>query len=137
MNILTYGEIIEAGSSAFTAVAIMDDGKLILHFKGVIRIDHPEKELSDFIEELNRKIDGSLIYSCELNFTDLKYCNSNGFYSLMDIIEVVYSHTQCPITIKRLDNDDWHTEILPILLNLDNAEIAQRTKFLGYNHSII
>jgi hypothetical protein len=131
MKILTYGEIIEAGKSVFTAVANLDDGKLGVSFRGVIRIDHPEKELSPFIEELFSKLGENDIYSCELDFTELTYCNSNGFYSLMDIIEVVYDHTACPVTIKRLQKDDWHKEILPILLNLDNMQISERTNLVG------
>jgi hypothetical protein len=130
MIILTYGEIIEAGSSVFTCVATLDDGKLIINFKGVLRVDNPEKELASFVEELNMKLDEKTIYSCDLDFTELHYCNSNGFYTLMDIIDVVYNHTSCLITIKRLTKDDWHYEILPILLNLDDTHIAERTSIL-------
>ena len=130
MTILTYGEIIEHGSSVFTSVAILDDGKLTIHFKGVIRIDNPENELSSFIEELKNKLAENTIYCCELDFSELLYCNSNGFYSLLDIINSVYTHTDCPITIKRITNDDWHYEILPILLNLDDRCIAERTSIM-------
>ncbi|MBN2532413.1 MAG: hypothetical protein JXB88_05950 [Spirochaetales bacterium] len=130
MIILTYGEIIEAGSSVFTCVAMLDDGKLVIHFKGVIQVDNPDKELASFIEELTMKLDKETVYSCDLDFTELHYCNSNGFYTLMDIIDVIYTCTNCSITIKRLTRDDWHYEILPILLNLDDMNIAERTSIL-------
>ena len=65
MIILTYGEIIEAGSSVFTCVAILDDGKLVINFKGVLRVDNPEKELTSFIEELDMKLDESTAKACD------------------------------------------------------------------------
>ncbi|MBN1699357.1 MAG: hypothetical protein JW881_17690 [Spirochaetales bacterium] len=127
MLILTYGEIIESGTSVFTSVAYFDKGKLVLSFKGVIRVDNPGKQLLPFIIELAQKLRNKEIDSCELDFSELTYCNSNGFYSLMDIAETIYKNTQSPVTVKRLKNDDWQQQILPILLNLDEKRIAERT----------
>jgi hypothetical protein len=127
MLILTYGEIIESGTSVFTSVAYFDNGKLVLSLKGVIRVDNPGKQLLPFIIELGQKLNNTIISSCELDFSELTYCNSNGFYSLMDIVEIIYRSTLCPVTVKRLKKDDWQQQILPILLNLDDISIAGRT----------
>jgi hypothetical protein len=130
MLILTYGEIIESGTSVFTSVAYFDQGKLILSFKGVIRVDNPGKQLLPFIIELGQKLRNTIITSCELDFSELTYCNSNGFYSLMDIVEIIYRSTNSPVIIKRLKKDDWQQQILPILLDLDDIDIACRTEVM-------
>jgi hypothetical protein len=47
----------------------------------------------------------------------------------MDIAEMIIGTTKGPITVKRLKDDDWQQETLPILLNVDEAEIGVRTTF--------
>ncbi len=64
-----------------------------------------------------------------LDFTELEFCNSNGFYVIMDIVELVYLLLPGPVLVRRLQEDDWQQETLPILLNLDEETIAARTTF--------
>jgi hypothetical protein len=128
MEILTYGDIMEGGTSVFTAIIKIKGEELITSFKGVIRVDNPYKHLSYFIKDIETKIIVKEIKSTIIDFTELKYTNSNGFYVLMDIIDNIYKNTKGPITIKRLKDDDWQQETLPILLNCDDEKISSRIK---------
>ena len=65
----------------------------------------------------------------EFDFKELDFCNSNGFYIIMDITEMIINTIGGPITVKRLKGDDWQQETLPILLNVDEPEIEARTTF--------
>jgi hypothetical protein len=47
----------------------------------------------------------------------------------MDIIEIIYDTFSAPVLVKRLKDDDWQQETLPILLNIDEPEIDERTNF--------
>ena len=129
MKILTFGEILTDGQSAFTAITQQDDKTIITYFKGVIRVDNPFKHLSHYIEDLKTKLPEMEINRVILDFTELKYCNSNGFYTLIDIIESIYHQTEGQVIIKRLKNDDWQQETLPIIINIDDKEVKKRTFF--------
>jgi hypothetical protein len=129
MKIITYGEIIEAGNSKFTAVTQLNNDELIIKLNGKIRTENPYKYLSKYIEDMRTKIIETEIKNTTLDFTELQYCNSNGFYALMDVIEIAYNKTSCPVTIKRLKHDDWQQETLPILLNISDEQIQKRTTF--------
>jgi hypothetical protein len=72
---------------------------------------------------------GRTIERTVIDFTELEFCNSNGFYIIMDIIELVYAAATGPVLVRRLEEDDWQQETLPILLNLDEAAVAARTSF--------
>ena len=65
----------------------------------------------------------------EFDFKELDFCNSNGFYIIMDISEMIINAIKGPITVKRLKADDWQQETLPILLNVDEPEIEARITF--------
>jgi hypothetical protein len=130
MKLLSYADIMESGASVFTCSAQTLKEKLVLNFKGEIRIEHPYKYLADFLEDLAVKIKEETINETEINFIEFKYCNSNGFYILMDIIEIVYQNVTGKIIVRRIKGDDWQNETLPILLDLENTEIAERTLFL-------
>ena len=69
----------------------------------------------------------------ELDFQDLSFCNSNGFYIIMDIVEFIYNDAKGPVVVKRLKGDDWQQETLPILLNTDEPEISERTTFKEFS----
>ena len=128
MKILSYGDIMEGGTSVFTTIIKLKGEELIASFKGVIRVDDPYKYLSYFIKDIEKKININEIKNTVIDFTELKYTNSNGFYVLMDIIENIYKNTKGPITVKRLKEDDWQQETLPILLNCDDKNISSRIK---------
>jgi hypothetical protein len=127
MKILTYGEIMERGSSAFTAVAQLDDDRLTFKTTGSIRVENPYRHLSHFIEELREKLTEQPVADAVIDFTELKYCNSVGFYVIMDMIEAIYDTVQGTIAIRRLQDDDWQQESLPILLNLEDETVKRRT----------
>lgn len=127
MKIVTYGEIMDQGSSAFIVFVQLEKKHLVAHFKGVIRVDDPYKFLGDFIQELEEKLKKQAIERVTFDFTALEYCNSNGFYSVMDIIEIIYKFSHGSVYVKRLEGDDWQQQTLPVLLNLRNADISKRT----------
>jgi hypothetical protein len=129
MSILTYGEIMDGGNSMFTVISELEDSRLIVKFKGVVRVDNPYKHLSCYLKDMQVKLPELKISQAVIDFTDLQYCSSNGFYVLMDIIEVIYDYFPGKIIIKRLFNDDWQQETLPILINIDDNLIKQRTTF--------
>ncbi len=129
MKILTYGDIMDGGVSVFTSVAKLDAGKLIVSFDGVIRIDNPYKHLTNYLNELESVLPKQQIDAIELDFQELGFCNSNGFYIIMDITEMIYTNSNGPVVVKRLKDDDWQQETLPILLNTDEPEIDKRTTF--------
>ena len=129
MKILTYGEIMDGGASVFHSVAKLDGTKLIVSFDGVIRIDNPYRYLSPFLKELAEVLPKQTVTETLIDFVDLRFCNSNGFYVIMDIVELVYTHVKGPVSVRRVEEDDWQQETLPILLNLDEEVVAQRTSF--------
>jgi len=129
MNILTYGEIMDGGASVFHCVAREDAGSLFVTFIGVVRVDNPARHLGDLLTDLRHILPARTIESTTLDFTELEFCNSNGFYIIMDIIEIVYAATTGPVLVRRLKEDDWQQETLPILLNVDEPAIAARTEF--------
>ncbi len=129
MKILTYGEIMDGGESVFHCVVHEDDHILNVTFHGVVRVDNPSRHLADMMAELRRVLPTSEFESTMLDFTELEFCNSNGFYTIMDIIELVYAAGAGPVLVRRLEEDDWQQETLPILLNMDEAAIADRTRF--------
>lgn len=132
MKILIYGDITEGGNSVFTSVAKLDGAKLIITFKGAIRVDNPYKYLENYINKLKLKVAEKLIKNIEFDFRELNFCNSNGFYVIMDITEIVYNTLSAPVLVKRLKTDDWQQETLPILLNINEPEIGSRTAFEDY-----
>jgi hypothetical protein len=119
----------DGGKSVFTSVAKLDGAKLILSFSGVIRVDNPYRHLENFINELDEKLTKTPIFEIEIDFRELNFCNSNGFYVIMDITEIIYNKVQASVLVKRLENDDWQQETLPILLNTDEPDISDRTVF--------
>ncbi len=129
MNVLTYGEIMEGGASVFHCVVREDAGSLFVIFSGVVRVDNPARHLSELLAELRQLLPGRTIDRTVIDFTELEFCNSNGFYIIMDIIELVYAATTGPVLVRRLEEDDWQQETLPILLNLVGAAVAERTGF--------
>jgi hypothetical protein len=127
VKILTYGEIMEGGTSLFTAIAQVNEEQLQVKFSGSIRVENPYKHLSPYIQDLESKLKEDRISSTVLDFTELKYCNSNGFYVLMDIIDMIYKSVPGDVRVNRLSRDDWHQETLPVLLNLEDRSIGSRT----------
>ena len=129
MRVLAYGDIMDGGISVFNSVARIDGAKLILSFNGVIRIDNPYRHLEGFLRELEDIVSKEKIDEVEFDFNELNFCNSNGFYVIMDITELIINKIQGPIVVKRSKDDDWQQETLPILLNTDESEICERTTF--------
>lgn len=129
MRIIAYGDIMDHGRSAFTSVASMDGGILKITFIGEIRIDSPYLHLENYIGDLRSGLPKEKIESVVFDFRDLSFCNSNGFYVIMDITEMVVNQSRGPILVQRLSEDDWHQETLPILLNADEPNIARRITF--------
>lgn len=129
MIVLTYGDIMDGGKSVFTSVATLDQTKLIVTFSGVIRIDNPYKYLENYLNELSGSLPDKHIQTANVDFTELKFCNSNGFYIIMDIVELIYKNVESSVLIRRLKDDDWQQETLPILVDIDNPDISKRTVF--------
>jgi hypothetical protein len=129
MNVLTYGEIMDGGTSVFHAIAKADGDAIVLTFEGAIRIDNPYRHLSVFLDALKELLPKQAGLRATIDFVDLKFCNSNGFYIIMDIVEIVYAAVAGPIVVRRIKDDDWQQETLPILLNIDEEIVAKRTSF--------
>lgn len=133
MRVLTYGDIMDGGTSVFTTVAKLDAPKLIVSFSGAIRVDNPYRFLSAYVSELEERLPSAQVNAIELDFTELDFCNSNGFYVIMDIVEIIYNMFSAHVTVKRLREDDWQQETLPILLNVDEPDILTRTTFEDFS----
>jgi hypothetical protein len=129
MKILTYGEIMDGGASVFHSIAKVDGDRLFVTFQGVIRIDNPYRYLEPYLSELDKALPDQSVHDTVIDFAELRFCNSNGFYVIMDIVEAVYRHVKGGITVRRIKDDDWQQETLPILLNLDDEAISERTSF--------
>ena len=56
MRVLTYGDIMDGGTSVFTTVAKLDAPKLIVSFSGAIRVDNPYRFLSAYVSELEERL---------------------------------------------------------------------------------
>jgi hypothetical protein len=129
MKVLAYGEIMDGGASVFHSVARVDGPHLFLTFEGVIRIDNPYRYLSGYLSELASLLPPLPIERTTIDFVGLKFCNSNGFYVIMDIVETVYASVSGRVTVRRIRDDDWQQETLPILLNSDEDPVRSRTSF--------
>lgn len=129
MKILTYGEIMDGGASVFHSVAKLDGERLFVTFEGAIRIDNPYRFLEPYLTELGKVLPEQPVTDTTIDFADLRFCNSNGFYVIMDIVEAVYRGVRGPVVVRRIEQDDWQQETLPILLNIEEEEIASRTQF--------
>jgi hypothetical protein len=132
VRVLTYGDITDEGVSVFNSVAKVDSTKLIISFVGAIRIDNPYRHLSNYMTDLEKLLEKETLNEIELDFQELNFCNSNGFYIIMDITEMIYNSVHGPVVVKRLKDDDWQQETLPILLNTDEPEICERTTFQDF-----
>ena len=106
MKVLSYGDIMDGGSSVFTSVSKIDEAKLIVTFGGTIRIDTPYSHLESHLNDLETALQKQRIEAVELDFQDLSFCNSNGFYIIMDITEMIINQSKGPIVVKRLKDDD-------------------------------
>jgi hypothetical protein len=126
VRVLAYGDIMDGGSSAFTSVATVDGGTLKITFSGVIRVDLPYSHLESYVGELKRLLPKEQVDNVEFDFRELTFCNSNGFYVIMDVTEMVLNLFSCPVHVLRLSSDDWHQETLPILLNVDEPTVEKR-----------
>lgn len=129
MKVISYGDIMDGGRSVFTSVAKVDGSTLKVSFEGEIRIDNPYKYLEGHLDELNDALAELGVEQTLLDFTGLRFCNSNGFYVIMDITETIYTHTDGPVRVRRLAEDDWQQETLPILIDIDEEPIQARTTF--------
>jgi hypothetical protein len=129
MKVLTYGEIMDGGLNVFHSVAKVDDEHLLLTFEGVIRIDNPFRYLSGYLDELAILLPQQSIKQTTIDFVKMRFCNSNGFYVIMDIVDTVYNLVPGHVTVRRVADDDWQHETLPILLNLNEEHVAERTSF--------
>jgi hypothetical protein len=130
MKILTFGEIMDGGATVFHSVSKLDDTLLRHSFEGVIRVDNPYRSLKGHLDELSAMLPGQTVSNVVIDFSELRFCNSNGFYVIMDIVEAIYRNAgQSPVLVRRIEDDDWQQETLPILLNLDDDAVARRTKF--------
>lgn len=129
MKVLTYGEIMDGGKSVFQSVAKLDGHRLYLSFEGVIRIDNPYRYLHGYLDELARVLPRQPIKETTMDFVKMRFCNSNGFYVIMDIVDAVYNLVPGPVTVRRVTDDDWQYETLPILLNLSEEHVSSRTTF--------
>lgn len=132
MKVITFGEIVDGGASVFHSVATLDARMLKHRFEGVIRVDNPYRFLKAHIDELSAKLPELGVDEITIDFSELRFCNSNGFYVIMDIVEALYrSAADAKVTVRRLDDDDWQRETLPILLNVDDEAIGRRTSFFN------
>jgi len=129
LKILAFGEIMDGGTSVFSSVAKVDGDLLIVSFGGSIRIDNPYRYLEQYLLDLEQLLPQENVGRIELDVKELDFCNSNGFYIIMDITEMIINAIPGPVTVKRLKDDDWQQETLPILLNVDEPEIGGRIAF--------
>ena len=79
MRVIAYGDIMDRGRSVFTSVASIDGGLLKIVFKGVIRVDLPYRHLENYVAELKRLLPKEKVESATFDFSELTFCNSNGF----------------------------------------------------------
>jgi len=129
MKVIAYGDIMDGGSSVFTSVAKIDGDELLVNFEGAIRIDNPSNQLRPYLDKLNDTLGSYGVRKTQLDFTKLRFCNSNGLFVIMDLTEMIYEHTQGDILVIRLKEDDWQQETLPILIDIDDPAVAARTAF--------
>jgi len=129
LKVLAFGEIMDGGTSVFSSVAKVDGDLLIVSFGGSIRIDNPYRYLEQYLLDLEQLLPQEKVGRIEFDVKELDFCNSNGFYIIMDISEMIINTIPGPITVKRLKDDDWQQETLPILLNVDEPEISTRITF--------
>lgn len=130
MVVLAYGEIMDGGLSVFRSVATRDDeDRLVLTFEGVIRVINPYRYLHTYLEELTKVLQRNSFTSILIDFTRMRFVGDHAFYTVMDIVDAVYGLVPGPVTARRIADDDWQREVLPMLLNLSEEHCAARTTF--------
>lgn len=132
------GRIYEGTRRVFLVQAASSEpDMLVVNFEGMIRVDDSGKILSGYIKELDRFLSEHVAAKAMLDFTKLQFCNSTGFYTVMDILEVVYRKVPGRVLIRRLTDDDWHTETLPLLLVALGPDVAVRTDYQDVNEGAV
>lgn len=130
MKDLCSGQISEGSKREFISSASLDDhGQLVVTLEGIIRVDDSTQLLSGYIRELARSLASLQVPAALVDFTRLRFCNSTGFYAVMDILDAVYKQVSGPVTLRRLAEDEWHTETLPLLLIALGDGTGARTSF--------
>ncbi len=72
MNVLTFGEIMDGGSTVFSSVASIDGEQLVVTFQGVVRIDNPYRYLSPYLDALSAELPQLPIGRTSIDFTELQ-----------------------------------------------------------------
>jgi len=130
MKKLCCGEITEGNRTVFSSFAALDDEhRLVVQFDGVIRVADPYPLLCGYLKELKQVLPQLEACSALVDFVKMRFCNSNGFYVVLDILEAVYGLVPGSVTIRRLAEDDWQVETLPILLRALGEDTCARTIF--------
>jgi len=130
MNILTRGQVMNEGRLTFESIVAVDDqNRLVVTLMGSLRVDNPYRHLHKHLEDLNRILPGQTFASVLFDFAQLGFCHDHCFYVIMDIVDAVYLHVLAPVKVRRVINDDWQYETVPILLNLEDTANAVRTTF--------
>ncbi|MDI1444359.1 hypothetical protein [Polyangium sp. 6x1] len=130
MRFLACGEVWDGGQSVFNVIASLDgEDRLVLTFEGKLVALHPRSYLHRFIERFPRVLLQQPLVSVSMDFTKMGFIGDQGMYVLMEIIDPVYDLLPCPVTVRRIANDEWQCEVLRILLNLSEQDNVARTTF--------
>lgn len=130
MTDLCSGQISEGTKRVFTSAATLDDdNRLVVTLEGIIRVDDSSQLLSGYVKELDRMLSSLQVSMAFIDCTRLRFCNSTGFYAVMDILETIFAHVPGQVTIRRLSDDEWQTETLPLLLIAIGDSVVARTGY--------
>lgn len=130
VKVLSYGEVMDGGLSVFHSMATLDEEKhLCVTFVGVLRVDNAYRYLHAYLEELAKCLPMQKITVTTLDFVKFRFSSSNNFYVIMDIVDAIYNLTTGPVVARRNDDDDWQVVTMPILLNMSEPHVAERTTF--------
>lgn len=134
METLCRGEIIESNRVVFVSETAIDDkNQLLVTLAGIIRVSDPQQFFSEYTKNISIKLPSLPTKSVIIDFSKFVFCNSTGFYLVLDIVESIYCHFPGTIIIRRLLDSEWQIETLPILLRAIGEQIIPRTIFEDIN----
>jgi len=121
------GSIIKQSQEIFHVKMQIEEEVVLIDFFGELTVDNPFQQLAECIMKMESLLKQTTVKNAEIDCSLIDKVNPIGFYVLMDFIRMVYRHLTGFIHIKRKKDDPWQQKFIPILINLEEPDVDERT----------